>query len=146
MITFMHPDAGRELDWLAIDVDGHIGLFSTGGQGPVPVVVVANMDDVEAAVERLPQLPIIGEVAESPTNGNYEFWADPSRRGLFGYDWGPVPMGPYARLTIPSRPIAINEVQDSLVKATAALVQLPVRFSQAAAIDVSDLGVQLYGS
>jgi len=28
----MHPRPGEELDWLAVDKLGRVGLFSTGGQ------------------------------------------------------------------------------------------------------------------
>jgi len=86
--TVSHPRPGFELDWLAVDVNGYVALLSSGGQGPIPRLVVDHLPDVEAAIEALPLLLILGRCADSPTGrGNYGFWIEPCRRGLFGFDW-----------------------------------------------------------
>jgi hypothetical protein len=56
-MDFTHPDPGKELDWLATDVNGRIGLFSTGGDGPMPEAVVEHLLQVKAALDRLVVLP-----------------------------------------------------------------------------------------
>jgi hypothetical protein len=143
--TFDHPDEGIELDWLALDVDEHVGLFSTGGYGPVPRVVVERLEDVERAIGRLSLLKVVGPCADSPVgSGHYESWTEPCRRGLFGFDWGPVRTSPYSRLTVPSRPVHVRELDDALVGEAAALVRLSVDFQLATAIQVEDLGVELF--
>lgn len=145
MTPFSHPQPGVELDWLAVDLNGHVGLFSTGGQGPVPRLVVVHLAQVEAAVRRLTELPILGPCAESPSGGGtFEFWIEPCRRGLFGFDWGPVPVGPYARFTVPSRAVQIGEIEDPRVREAAELVRLPTTFAGVTAIDVDDLSVALF--
>jgi hypothetical protein len=82
-----HPNPGIELDWLAIDADDRVALFSTGGAGPMPLAVVDRLEEVGTAIERLASLPILGECAESPsTDGgrlHFETWTGPCLRGLF---------------------------------------------------------------
>lgn len=145
MSTFVHPDPGFELDWLAVDQRGRVGLFSTGGQGAVPVAVANNLAMVEAAILRLASLPILGDCAESPgAGGDFSFWIEPARRGIFGFDWGPVSIGPYARVTVPSRPVLISDLDDVAVREAATLVQLPLDFEMSPHIEAVDLGVDLY--
>jgi hypothetical protein len=38
--TNSHPRPGFELDWLAVDLNGHVALLSSGGHGPIPLVMV----------------------------------------------------------------------------------------------------------
>ncbi len=145
MIAPAHSNPGFELDWLASDKAGHVALFSTGGQGPVPRVVADNLAAEETAIKRLSNLPILGPCAESPSgDGNFESWIEPSRRGFFGFDWGPVPVGPYARITVPSHFLMVDDIADEAVRSTAMLVRLSVDFSQVSEVDQSHLGVELY--
>jgi len=140
--SVVRPRPGFELDWLAVDVGGHVGLFSTGGQGPVPSAVADHLDIVQAAIERLMALPILGECAESPPgDGNFSFWVEPARRGLYGFDWGPVPVGPYARITVPSQPVLIANLLVTAIRDAAALVRIPVDFSATSHVEASELGV-----
>ena len=144
MSTFAHPNPGFELDWLAVDDGGRVALFSTGGQGAVPRVVVENLLIVQAAIERLHVLPILGDCADQPGNGgDFTFWTEPCRRGVYGFDWGPVSVGPYARITTPSRPVLLDQLQDSLVQQTANLVQLRLDFRNAFHIEAAELGIEL---
>jgi hypothetical protein len=144
MTAFSHPRPGVELDWLAVDIRGHVALLSSSGQGPIPRVVVDRLPDVEAAIEALPLLPILGPCAESPTGGgNYGFWIEPCRRGLFGFDWGPVSVGPYARVTVPSLPVLIDQISAVAVHKAAKLVKLAVDFGRVAALASQNLG-ELY--
>lgn len=145
MIAPAHPNPGFELDWLARDEAGQVGLFSTGGQGPVPRVVVDHLAAVETAIRRLPSLPVLGPCAESPGGGgNFESWIEPSRRGFYGFDWGPVPVGPYARITVPSRVLMVDDIEDEAVRTAVMLVRLPLDFSQVSEVDQPQLGVELF--
>ena len=135
---------GVELDWLAVDEAGHVGLFSSGGRGPVPIAVLDHMHDVEEALQRLIALPIQGECSESPRGGgNYNFWIEPARRGLFGYDFGAVPQGPFARVAVPSVPLIVTELADFDVRKAALLVRIPIDLKYAPHVAAIDLGVEL---
>jgi hypothetical protein len=146
MNAFSHPDPGTELDWLAMDMDEYVGLFSTGGHGPVPAAVVANLDVVVRAVASLKDLPVRGDCASTPdrATGNFSFWIEPCQRGLFGFDWGPVEGGPFARLTVPKAPIKAGDIAESVVREATQLVQLSIRFALAPYISHDELGVPLY--
>ncbi len=146
MNAFSHPDPGSELDWLAVDVDEHVGLFSAGGQGPVPVVVVEQLDAVRRAIASLSHLPIRADCASTPDRGtgNFSFWIEPCRRGVCGFDWGPVEIGPFARLTVPKYPVKTMDLEESAVREAAQLVRLPVRFALAPFVNHHELGVPLY--
>lgn len=139
MTPLVHPQPGSELDWLAVDIQGHIGLFSTGGQGLVPRSVIDESTAVEAAIARLNGLPLIGGAMEAPENGDFSFWIEPARRGIYGYDWGPVAPGPYARLAVPSVPLGLDELSDSIIKAAALLVRLSIRFAATRYVDLEEL-------
>jgi hypothetical protein len=144
--AFRHPRPGEELDWLAIDVHGHIGLFSTGGRGPVPKTVAAHLDAVASAVEQLNAMAVTGECADQPAGpGNFSFWVEASRRGIYGFDWGPVMEGSFAQVTTPTRPVTIGATANRAVEEAALLVKLPVAFEEARNLYVDALGVALFG-
>jgi hypothetical protein len=145
MTTFSHPDYGIELDWLAIDMNRRVALFSSGGHGPVPRIVVDRLADVERAIERLHLLPIVGRCAEWPTDGgNYESWTEPCRRGIFGFDWAPIDSPRYVRITVPSRPLMVDQFEDEPVRAAASMVRLGLDFQRTTAIQVEELDVDLF--
>jgi hypothetical protein len=144
MPQFTHPRQGYELDWLGVDRRDHVGLFSSGGYGPVPKAVADRLTEVEAALDRLNMLPVLGPCAESPQgDGDYSSWIEPARRGIFGFDWGPTRNPPYARLTVPSVPVSVNDIADPALKAVALLVRLPVDFQETTSIGPDDMGVVL---
>lgn len=148
MRTYRQPKPGFELDWLALDANDHVAIFSAAGHGPIPRIVAQHLDDVEKAIESLRSLPILGECSECPTgDDDYSFWIEPARRGIFGYDWGGTDVPPYARVTAPSRPVTIREIDEDLIRNAASLVRLPIDFSSARAVDDQQLeafGVDLF--
>src|SRR5438094_7486331 len=146
VVHFDHPRPGEEVDWLAVDRNGRVGLFSSAGYGPVPVSVAAQLDRVERAVGKVNSLAVVGTAVDVPANdSNYSFWIDPARRGIFGYDWGPVASEPYARIATPSRPIVIDEIAERDVAVAALLVRLPLDFEASPQIGVADRQVPLFG-
>ncbi len=131
---------GFELDWLPVDAAGHIGLFSSGGYGPVPLAVVNHLGDVEEALGRLAVMPVTSECVEEPAGGKFEFWIEPARRGFFGFDWGPGQEGSFTRLTVPSRPVKAADLVDRDLQTAAALVQLSIEFNTATQVEASAIG------
>ena len=144
MPQFTHPRQGLELDWLGVDFRGHVGLFSSGGYGPIPKAVADHLTEVDAAVERLDMLPVLGPCARSPEGDcDYSSWIEPARRGIFGFDWGLTKNPPYARLTVPSAPVSVSDIADAALRAAALLVRLPVDFQETTSIDAYGMGVAL---
>lgn len=146
MSAHAHPQPGEELDWLATDIHGHVGLFSTGGRGPVPATVTENRPTVEAAVKALGSLPVVSDLADKPTEpGDFSFWIEPARRGIYGFEWGPVSAGGYTQITTPRSPIVVGDIDIDVIRQAALLVQLPVAFEEARNLAGSAILVPLYG-
>ena len=96
-----HPLWGREFDWLGIDCNGRVAVFSNAGYGPLPATVNERPADVDAALERAGELPAIGSAGtvENSGGGDYSFWYCYSAKGFYTYDWR-VEGGPYRRLFV----------------------------------------------
>src|ERR1035437_7073226 len=86
------PRPGLESDWLATDLDGRVGLLSTAGHGPMPITAADHLAELDEALSRLQSLPVLGicEGSAMTGPGDFTFWIEPCRRGIFGFDWGPV--------------------------------------------------------
>lgn len=124
-----HPLWGREFDWLGIDRNGRVAVFSNAGYGPLPETVNERLADVDAALERADKLPMIGSAGnvENTGGGDYSFWYSYSAKGFYAYDWR-VWGGPYRRLSSPTVPISIDRLPDRL-QAVARLAVFPVDFA-----------------
>jgi hypothetical protein len=123
VIRFEHPTPGKQLEWLAVDLAGHVALFTSGGYGPVPFSVSAHAAQVRRAVLGI----------------------EPLREGMFTYEWGPAASEPYVRRDAPARPVRIDALDDREVAAAALLARLPLEFGDSARLAAADLGVPLYG-
>jgi hypothetical protein len=117
-------------NWLAVDLQGHVALFDTVAYGPVPMGVGEHLADVDAAVERVEQLPVTGSAGYSrqPASGCY-MPADYSARGLYAYDWqGTKYDGPYKLMASPDVPVSVSQLPAE-IQHVAQLVQFPVKFA-----------------
>jgi hypothetical protein len=133
--VFDHPDPGRELDWLAADDLGQLGIFSAGGWGLVPKSVIEHLADVKAAVEAVLDLEVIGSCLQPTADGDVTFWVEPAKRGFFGYDWEPVTPA-YGRITVPSRAVLVLELQNQAIRRTAELVRIPGDFAKLTSLSI----------
>lgn len=125
-----HPRWGIEFDWLGVDRQGHVAMFTTAGYGPVPVEVDQHLPDVDAALDRIGQLPVTGSAANvvrRSTDGDYSDWHAYSTKGFYAYDWQ-VWDGPYQRLSSPTVPVSISQLPAELQAVTRFAV-FPVNFA-----------------
>ena len=81
---------GLEFDWFAIDEEGSLGLFSTGGYGEIPVDVLNHSDCHKDAASSIPL----------PHWGTKMVWEDFAQSGLYVFDWQPH-QGPYMKVAVP---------------------------------------------
>src|SRR5690348_8658201 len=134
-----HPLWGREFDWLGIDRNGRVAVFSNAGYGPLPETVNERLADVDAALERAGELPVIGSAGnlESSGGGDCSFWYSCSAKGFYAYDWGEWG-GPYRRLSSPTVPISIDRLPEQLA-AAARLAVFPVDFADESEITIECL-------
>lgn len=117
MSTYEQELEGREFDWFAIDSEGNIGLFSTAGEGAVPVAVIEAFSEHDNISEQL----------ESPNWGSSEVWSDYAALGLYVYDWN-LHGGPYKRARVPSK-VMSDELKTKLLS-MGCLYSLPIKFTE----------------
>jgi hypothetical protein len=132
-----HPRWGIEFDWLGVDRHGHVAVFTTAGYGPVPVDVNQHFADVDAALDRVGQLPVtgsVGTVVRRSADGDYSEWHAYSAKGFYAYDWR-VWNGPYQRLSSPTVPVSISQLPVEL-QAAARFAVFPVSFANEPEITV----------
>jgi len=84
-----HKYEGVEFDWLGVDEDGYVGLFSSAGFGYVPKHACDEGFFEELWYRQENELPLICEArsAQRPWNQPVNDWLDLSRRGFFAYNW-----------------------------------------------------------
>lgn len=105
--------SGLELDWIGLDQNRKIGLFSSAGLGPVPASFVNELTDAEydRLMDLIMNLPEIG-ISRSPSGGavSCDFFRRIGNRGLFVYDFQDIhresirESGVYELQAIPSAP------------------------------------------
>jgi hypothetical protein len=95
-------EAGLDLDWFAIDAQGAIAHFTTGGCGALPRSVAASRDDLEtvrtyllalpettAALvnpNRVASIPLFPSIRTEPAT-NLRPWTATAARGMYAYDY-----------------------------------------------------------
>lgn len=109
--------AGREFDWLGIDIDGNIAMFSTAGVGPIPQIVIEDYKVYDAIFDEI----------ESPNWGSESVWDDYSKLGFYVYDWEPN-SGPYIKQRTPESKMS-KKLSDKVL-AIKRLHKLNFRFSE----------------
>jgi hypothetical protein len=135
-----HPRWGIEFDWLGVDGQGHVAVFTTAGYGPLPVNVDQHLADVDAALDLVGQLPVIGaadNVVRRSADGDYSCWYAYSAQGFYAYDWQ-VWDGPYQRLSSPTVPVSISQLPVEL-QAVARFAVFPVNFADEPEITVEQV-------
>jgi hypothetical protein len=133
----IHEFSNLEFDWLACDADGFVAMFSSAGFGAVPEESVAAAEALDAALDRIKALPVIGEATSMSGRTTPDDWIATARRGLFAFDWADVR---YQIEALPSTTLRIDEIQDETIRDIAKRVTIPVRFPKLRWIDWDDAG------
>src|SRR5215472_549572 len=76
---------GLEFDWLGVDQHGHVAAFISWGWGPLPVGVDQHLDEVNAAMERVQELPAVGRRLVAGARSS--FWDEYAVKGFYVYHW-----------------------------------------------------------
>ncbi len=79
-----------DVEWLAVDRDGRVGVFTTAGSGPIPTVYLDSegiLEQVWDAVRGLPEVCDHDLLVALPRPDDFISFA---RRGFFSYDWADV--------------------------------------------------------
>jgi hypothetical protein len=78
---------GLDYAWLACDAEGYLARFTNAGEGPIPVVVLANRQLADQAEVLTRSLPLVcGHEMQVRLPYPTDF-SQIARRGLYGFDW-----------------------------------------------------------
>jgi len=132
---------GIDTLWLASDHAGHVGVFMTGGSGPIPVQALHPgypLDDLEAHLLDLPKASDIDLRVRVPESDRFVALAE---RGFFVFDWSDVHrtelyIDEYELIALPYRPLTLDLLPESLSDAARAVRFSAVSFTGAWRVDV----------
>jgi len=135
-----YPD-GLDCCWLASDRIGQLGVFVTGGSGPIPAQALLPtylLDDLEKTLLDLPRASDIDLRVRVPRPDRFVALAE---RGFFVYDWSDVHrteqyIDEYELMALPYRPITLDLLPDHLADTARAARFSALSFASAWRIDV----------
>jgi hypothetical protein len=135
-----YPD-GTDVLWLASDQAGHLGVFATGGSGPIPAQALHPdypLDDLEARLLELPKASDIDLRVRVPQSDGFVALAE---RGLFVYGWSDVHrteayIDEYELMALPYRPLTVDQLPDGLMEAARSIRFATVAFATSWRVDV----------
>jgi hypothetical protein len=135
-----YPD-GLDCCWLASDRIGQLGVFVTGGSGPIPAQALLPsypLDEIEEAILALPKASDIDLRVRAPRPDRFVALAE---RGFFVYDWSDVHrteqyIDEYELMALPYRPLTLDLLPESLSDAARLVRFSAVSFASAWRVDV----------
>ncbi len=90
-MTIQRYPVGVDCVWLGLDSAQHVGVFVTGGEGPIPNAVLEQsllwIEDMELEVLGLPKVSDAELLVSVPRPDSFIALAE---RGLFVFDWADV--------------------------------------------------------
>ncbi len=115
----MELPIGLDYAWLACDAEGHVARFTNAGEGPIPVVVLANRELADRAESLTRVLPFVGDHEMRVSLPDPTDFSQIARRGLYGFDWQDATRttgrgGCYEIVSRPLRPLRVEELPQEL--------------------------------
>lgn len=142
MSSDVYPD-GLDCVWLATDRELNLGVFFTGGSGPIPVGMLHDcsfaIENVEEAIENL---PIVSEARLLIQVNRPDDFYDMAKKGFFVYDWQDVHRtirecsNKYEPVASPISPITIDDLPESLKQLALRAKLLTFSFAKGQDLDI----------
>jgi hypothetical protein len=106
---------GLDYAWLACDAEGYVARFTNAGEGPIPVVVLANRELADQAEVLTRALPFVDGHEMRVSLPDPTDFSRIARRGLYGFDWQDVTRttgrsGCYEIVSRPLRSLRVGEL------------------------------------
>jgi hypothetical protein len=127
---------GIDAAWLAVDSLGCVGIFFTGGQGPIPAAALAVL---QSGLDPEAVLLMLGERGGCEVLVKYRRPDDfvlMANRGLYAFDWSDVhrtiarEIGVYELVAIPSSPVGVCDLPESIQRAARSVQYGRVSFQE----------------
>jgi hypothetical protein len=134
-----YPD-GLDCCWLASDRIGQLGVFVTGGSGPIPAQALLPpypLHEIEETILALAKASDIDLRVRVPRPDRFVALAE---RGFFVYDWSDVHrteqyIDEYELMALPYRPIALDQLPDHFADTARAVRFSKISFASAWRVD-----------
>ena len=131
---------GVDCYWLASDRIGQLGVFVTGGSGPIPaqaLLLTYPLDQIEEMILALSKASDIDLRVRVPRPDRFVALAE---RGFFVYDWSDVHrteqyIDEYELMALPYRPLTLDLLPESLSDSARAVRFSAVSFATAWRVD-----------
>jgi hypothetical protein len=100
--------------WYGVDRFGGVGMFTSGGPGPIPRAVFRDLDAHDALAKFLRGLPVVGGAELLIRYKRTDDWRRAAERGLYAFNYeydGGRPDG-YRLVARPSAPLSLDALPD----------------------------------
>lgn len=111
--TIEYP-SGLDVEWIAVDGRGRVGVFTTAGSGPLPKVYLTSaglLDQIWDVVRHLPEITEHELLVSLPRPDDFVAFA---KRGLSSFDWADIcrswasASGPYEIQARPQHALSVD--------------------------------------
>lgn len=107
-----------ELDWIAVDICGQVGVFTAIMNAPIPTKIAKSYDLYNQLMSTISGLnERCSAIRITPNNGDLSDWDMYARKGLYAFDYQDVhrkdqdKLNQYDLISKPSAPIHIEELE-----------------------------------
>jgi len=123
---------GLEYDWLAVDAEGFVALFSTAGAGFVPDELLRDPEGFDAAIKALLGMPArtTAKCGRDLPPGRVNTWRLVAERGLFAFDSDPLG-GPYRLIAKPHVAVRARDLPPEISSVVGRIALTTVSFKVA---------------
>ena len=128
-----------DIEWLAVDAEGNVGVFTTGGKGPLPRKGFEeySSEDFSETLWSLPKISGSVLLVDLPRPDDYIELAE---KGFYTYDWCDVhrtkeKLNKYEIQTKPTCPIKLNDLP-KMIRNVIGEMAMPVKFEEIREVDV----------
>jgi hypothetical protein len=103
--------SGLDVEWIAVDRKGRVGVFTTAGTGPIPKALLTEaevLDQIWDAIRSLPEVMDYELVVTVPRPDDFIAFA---KSGLFSFDWEEFQETPrYEVQARPKTPLTVEAI------------------------------------
>jgi hypothetical protein len=105
----------QEVDWLAVDNKGQLGIFTAVMNAPIPDKVKSSFENYQDLRERIELTPKATEaIVVTREKGDFTAWIAYADKGLFAFDFQDIhrteKKNQYDLIAKPTRPLRIDEL------------------------------------
>lgn len=128
---------GPDLEWFAVDRDGHVAGFTNAGFAVVPKAIFESFESFNRALDAVAVLPRTGKASWAVSKPpRYDTWNEWAQHGLFAFDWNHTASQqdlslPYVLMCQPEVPIVASHLPPDVAQYLSRVVFQNISFQDA---------------